>query len=256
MPGRHQRSRRAPFEFSRPSDYLARDPIYASPTIERFPPGPWFAGEPRPLSLPGNVLVVSAVPIPVTFASDHWSADVRLNMPEGVTSYRPFIRLAVARYQPHSLPDLELSPVVTTQLVSLMPDREIVITRTSRGLQVSIHGIGPDPANRVVAGIDQCTQDVADEATVDLIALDDNDGAFPVWQPLPDYTRTGDSSGIPIELPIPPPGRLLRLRIREIELAPGVSPPAGADDLAETLPEFTERTVLIDHIPVPAHWTQ
>ena len=47
-----------------------------------------------------------------------WYADIQMSPGP---SYRPLVRLAVARYQPNSLPGLELSPAVATDLVQLLP---------------------------------------------------------------------------------------------------------------------------------------
>jgi hypothetical protein len=51
-----------------------------------------------------------------------WFSDIRI---EFGSVYAPFVRLALARYQPSSLAGLELSRVVLTDFVQLFPDRTI-----------------------------------------------------------------------------------------------------------------------------------
>ncbi|MFI6870557.1 hypothetical protein [Nocardia sp. NPDC050406] len=45
----------------------------------------------------------------------------------------PFLRLAVARYQPKSIPGHEFSPTITTDFVQLMPDRVSTVSRPEAG---------------------------------------------------------------------------------------------------------------------------
>jgi len=60
-------------------------------------------------------------------------------------SYFPFIRLALARYQPNSVPDCYLSQTVMTDFIQLVPDRAAAVSiDTSRGaavLQVKVGGV-------------------------------------------------------------------------------------------------------------------
>jgi hypothetical protein len=51
-----------------------------------------------------------------------WSCDVQFD-PAKLTSYYPFVRLALARYQPHSITDAHLSRVVLTDFIQLVPTR-------------------------------------------------------------------------------------------------------------------------------------
>ncbi|MGA8183615.1 MAG: hypothetical protein WB819_08225, partial [Terriglobia bacterium] len=54
-----------------------------------------------------------------------WYCDVEIDAGQ---SYMPFIRLALVRYQPHSLPDAHLSHVVLADLAQLTPERTATIT--------------------------------------------------------------------------------------------------------------------------------
>jgi len=63
-----------------------------------------------------------------------WFADVVVDFG---TAYFPFIKLALARYQPYSLPGLELSSVVVADFVQLTPDRFASVTVGSDGRTVT-----------------------------------------------------------------------------------------------------------------------
>ncbi|MGW7647116.1 hypothetical protein [Streptomyces bobili] len=74
---------------------------------------------------------------------DCWFADLDLS-PLAATSYRPFVRLALARYQANTAdPDQRLSPPLAIEPVQLLPLRELVITRTSSRAGVVLSGPGP-----------------------------------------------------------------------------------------------------------------
>lgn len=54
-----------------------------------------------------------------------WYVDVQLAPRD---TYCPFVRLALARYQPHALPELRLSEIVPTEFVRLLPERSLTVT--------------------------------------------------------------------------------------------------------------------------------
>jgi len=56
-----------------------------------------------------------------------------------VPSYFPFIQLALARYQPDSIPGVELSRVVRTDFIQLTPDRIAVFIFSDKELLVSVN---------------------------------------------------------------------------------------------------------------------
>jgi hypothetical protein len=72
-----------------------------------------------------------------------WFADIVVN---AGTSYAPFVRLALARYQAHSLPDLELSGVVLAEFTKLSPDRtaSVVYAGNPTLVTVSVTGLSYD----------------------------------------------------------------------------------------------------------------
>lgn len=59
-----------------------------------------------------------------------WYVDVRF---DPGAAFWPFVRLAVARYQPDSLAGLHLSPVVQTDFVQLVPERIATLSRPDAG---------------------------------------------------------------------------------------------------------------------------
>ena len=107
------------------------DPIWdAPPPPSQAVPLPQHFGNaveiPSGLTLEGPPGVAN-VPISVAghsvrYDTDRqlWHCDIELN--SGV-AYFPFIRLALARYQPKSLPDAHLSRVVLADYVQLVPER-------------------------------------------------------------------------------------------------------------------------------------
>ncbi|ARP89274.1 hypothetical protein CAL14_02340 [Bordetella genomosp. 9] len=77
-----------------------------------------------------------------------WFADIALDAP----GYMPFVRLALARYQPNALADAKLSNVVLSDFVQLAPDRAATISADPYRpalLRVTVSGAapaGPPPA--------------------------------------------------------------------------------------------------------------
>ncbi|MFN7926814.1 MAG: hypothetical protein U0Y68_02520 [Blastocatellia bacterium] len=74
-----------------------------------------------------------------------WYCDIELDLG---ASYYPFVRLALARYQPNSIDGMELSRVVLTDFAQPAPDRSISVKRSTSAsgavnLQVEISGVIP-----------------------------------------------------------------------------------------------------------------
>ncbi len=81
-----------------------------------------------------------------------WFVDVAI---EPAAAIWPFVRLAVARYQPHSLPGLELSPPAICDFTQLPPERTMTVSRPDdSNVRVTVTGpIGlRTPINR--AGVE------------------------------------------------------------------------------------------------------
>ena len=67
-----------------------------------------------------------------------WFVDVDI---DPAAAHMPFVRLAVARYQPHALPGLELSPVSLCPFAQLPPVRTMTVSRPDeRSARVTVTG--------------------------------------------------------------------------------------------------------------------
>jgi hypothetical protein len=118
-----------------PADYLIQDRLLG--TSEK-------AGG---LYLPqndSNRVDVAAYPVGFDAELDLWYADIAIDPGD---SYFPFIKLALARYQPYSIEGFELSSVVVADLVQIAPDRIASISKSADGTQVSISVAGQAYAN-------------------------------------------------------------------------------------------------------------
>jgi hypothetical protein len=73
-----------------------------------------------------------------------WYCDVEFN---NSTSYMPFVRLALARYQPHSIDGVELSNVVLADYAQLPANRSAIVSidpTDARKAKVFVGGIAPE----------------------------------------------------------------------------------------------------------------
>jgi hypothetical protein len=80
----------------------------------------------------------------VGFDGTRWYCDLTVETYQD--DYSPFIRLALARYQPHALDDAKLSRVVLADFAQLTPDRALLVTSDPyhpRSLNVTISGPVP-----------------------------------------------------------------------------------------------------------------
>jgi hypothetical protein len=71
-----------------------------------------------------------------------WYCDIEIDVGQ---SYFPFVRLALARYQPNSIAGAELSRVVMTDFAQLAPERTVTISKsaTAAEFQVTLAGVIP-----------------------------------------------------------------------------------------------------------------
>ena len=90
-----------------------------------------------------NNVAVDVAPHVVGYDAERklWYADILINPPRD--AYYPFVRLALARYHPLSLPGAHLSSVVLTEFQQLVPDRMAVVTRGGSSATVAIYGTLP-----------------------------------------------------------------------------------------------------------------
>jgi hypothetical protein len=120
-------------------------------------------------------------------ASGRWFADIQMD-PQ--YAYKPFVRLALARWQPHALHDgksmdLRLSRIVTSEFVQLLPGRSVTITPVAsvkgwREYELAISGTMLDGRSGAKTewhvGIDQHHWDRAGGTWVPLENQRDKDG--------------------------------------------------------------------------------
>ncbi|MFJ2578092.1 hypothetical protein [Kitasatospora aureofaciens] len=104
------------------------------------------------VSLPELQRLLDAALYQVEFdeQGDRWYADLDLS-PVVSSSYFPFVRLALARYQPYTATDVPaVSQTVLTEPVQLPPHRRLVVTRSAGQATVVLDGLGPGgPGNLV-----------------------------------------------------------------------------------------------------------
>jgi hypothetical protein len=222
---------------------VGRDPIWETPEVERVPPASAYLAPEAPAdaTLPDGT-AVTVVPFEVGFDGEHWFADVVIPS-LGETTYRPFVRLAVARYQPESLSDLELSPSVRCEMVQVLPDRTLTVDQSNPdAVVVTLEGTSPVGPNR--NRVDVILERSDAPAEIEMTALDAPEDGIGAW------LMAAQAEGIlgePIAIERRADGPL-RLRIREVErLAPTGQPPpseAGMDS------ELNERVVFTDIVPL------
>jgi len=114
-----------------------------------LPPGPLNTNK---LTLPGAQVptTVDVVPHLVRWDPDRqlWYADIVIR--SGL-EYMPFIRLALARYQPVSADGAHLSPIARAEILQLLPDRMLTMTTVAdRVYRIGVYGVGPDQGENLV----------------------------------------------------------------------------------------------------------
>jgi len=163
----------------------------------------------------GPFVPFTAVGHQVAYDDQHgrklWYCDIEMDMGE---AYFPFVRLALARYQPQSVADAHLSRVVLADFAQLLPDRSASLTFDPidpTSLQLAVNGLtyaGPGAAVMT--------------ATVQTQPLGAGDLA---WVPVSAVALTPHVFGGPdtlwtaaITLPAPRGSRPFRLLIEEFEV--------------------------------------
>ncbi|MFG2142786.1 hypothetical protein ACGFRG_01110 [Streptomyces sp. NPDC048696] len=206
-----------------------RDPIRdtaAPPGI--LTPGQVNAPNWVQVSVPEAQRLLNAGLYPVEFDAqgDRWFTDLDL-APVVASSYFPFVRLALARYQKYTVSDVpDVSQVVLTEPVQLPPHRRLTVTRSTAQATVVLDGLGPGgPGNTVRAELQ--TRDTAVTTQADVTG----------WSTVLKATATlGQTS----TLGIPDTGqRPQRLVVREFETQP-----------APTNSDGTGRPVYVDVVPL------
>ncbi|MER5796188.1 hypothetical protein [Streptomyces sp. NPDC001980] len=206
---------------------MGRDPIHrsapvVSPTPEMFTNAVQRTLKPLPLDPPSidlPVLVVGfapqfekAVPKPGDDPdkAGRWFCDLDLDTGDACL---PFVRLALVRYQPESVPGAEISKTVLADLVRTLPDRELRVT-LGDPLTVSVSGPSWDPTGslspRITATLQRRNR-LVDDDDLGWVTLDDTTTQL--------TSVDAESSHTPFytgQIPLPP-GRRGPLRVLVLE---------------------------------------
>ncbi|GAB3765000.1 hypothetical protein [Microlunatus parietis] len=143
-----------------------------------------------------------------------WFADITLT---ATPAYMPFIRLALARYQPRSISKVELSTVALAQFAQLNPDRTLTVTGPATASQLAVTVAG----GRAYAPKSGYTKPARVEALVQTAnpALSGELAWTTVGNPIP--LTAGGSPGTwsgNVTLPAPRGSQPFRLVIKEFEV--------------------------------------
>ena len=254
---------RPPLELSPFITQVGGDPIWDTPLPHRWPTRDMFAnalddGEVGLLEDVGGLVdFVSCKPF---FHGGRWHVDVSLPS-IAAESYCPFVRLAVARYQPNSLLnqeakpmlDLRLSRAILSKFVPLVPPRELRVTRIGRSeLRVALSGMGPNGPrhNRVDVILERAPFTGKAPRAASVISFEETGSSPLAWQAVAGEVHHCELGG-EIALTIPDFAGPFRVRVREVELvgtADLISGPQTA-----TFGELSERVVFTDTMLVGEH---
>lgn len=230
---------------------LGRDPMRRSapvtiPTSANFPGA---ALERSGLVLPDQEaffpgFTVTAVGFEPQFdsRSGRWVCDLDIDTGE---AYSPFVRFALARFQPHSLEGEHLSPIVHTPMLRTLPERVLTVEGTD---PLTVRLSGPnyitDPGSGLIAQVSVFLMvrdpDIEDEAVAWTTLQDtetglDTEDSFSAVQ-----TFSGE-----FPLPSPLPQGQLRLLVTETAVS-------GSDFAeSELFGPLGTQTVYADIVPLP-----
>jgi hypothetical protein len=169
-----------PDEFAPYVTQWGYDPVFRSNTVLPDQPTPAcfpFATNSKSngsLTIEESSFSVDVAGHDVGFDSDRglWYCDIRVTDPKGnsLTTYTPFIRMALARYQPFSIADAHLSRVVLVDYAQLAPDRHLTVTGSDLKRAVTITGraaratSADSRANKIVLIIEEKDTRITDDA--------------------------------------------------------------------------------------------
>jgi hypothetical protein len=165
--------------------------------------------------LPGTSVAIAPHQVAPDPQRRLWYCDLEL---APGSAYTPFVRLALARYQPNALPGAELSPVVLTDFAQLAPDRWVTLNYGGAlAVTVTVVGVSyqktfgnPIAYGRVVVTVERRDPGIPGDLGWQQVSewpLSQGAG----WQQ--DRTMwTG-----PVQLPVPRGSEPMRLVMREYE---------------------------------------
>jgi hypothetical protein len=198
------------------------DPIWASGPIEIVPSAGDFTlatNFAQGLTLENSTLTVDVAGHQVGFDPQRhlWYCDIALNVP---SAYAPFIRIALARYQPHSIAGTELSQVVLTDYAQLAPDRSAALTVSPASPQTGrlwVGGLAPSGPTRSFITVTAERRDPTINSDLGWKAAPSAEVRVIEGSPAPSDPQSVLWEGSIVFAAAPPPGRY-RVVIREYEL--------------------------------------
>jgi hypothetical protein len=101
-----------------------------------------------------NIFSASGFPVSFDADKDLWYADIVFNAP---TTWSPFVRLALARFQPDSLTDCELSKVVMADFYQLANERIATVRPWSAPGSLRVQVTGPARGKSSLSRLDPPT---------------------------------------------------------------------------------------------------
>lgn len=202
-----------------------------------------------PLTLEETNAPVKVVGYPVEFdaAKKLWFADIEFTM-NSLKAYMPMVRLALARFQPISVPPTYLSRVTRADFIQPLPDRTLTISRLVSNpmhITMALTGVAPSDPRPVQAWMEKLTAPAQGELGWTRLEGD-------AFKPAINTESTALWEGTFNPGLLPPSGRY-RMVIQEMEpLLPGgfvgTLPDGVTGDVTVQLPTgpFLGRTVYAD----------
>ena len=193
---------------------VSRDVLHDTPVPPEWPQGADF-----PLSAVAGPLPPSDLGLPIAIVPHDvwhdrlaWNCDVALDGLQD--TYMPMVRLSVARYQRHSLPDVSHSPVMLLAPAPLFPTRRLKVAMQSRRVVVVLSGTVPaSGGNLVLTRLEGCPRGTAAELSSD--GTEQSDGFF--RRVLPEGVDPSGAVNSEIVMDLPDTSDRLRLIVTEIE---------------------------------------
>ncbi|MGW4525767.1 hypothetical protein [Amycolatopsis sp. NPDC004378] len=189
----------------------AQDPAWRSAAFTRPPQVGDFPLAVHPRSglklVEGVASPVAVAPHDVGYDAERklWFCDITFAAPQP-SPYTPFVRLALARYQPVSVPDVELSAVVQAQFAQLSADRvATAVFASPTSVRLTVTGPMPAPATELSAQLQ-----VADPALSGNVAWQATGAPVVLTASATGWTGT-------VALPAPRGSRPFRLVLTEAE---------------------------------------
>ena len=112
----------------------------------------------------GRTVDVAGYTTALDVARNQWYADVTVDMTRVPETYAPFIRLALARFQPESVDGTHASKVILAEFIQLAPDRELSTTVSGNLVTVVVRGrTGHGSQNHMIIALDEADEPSPDE---------------------------------------------------------------------------------------------